>query len=288
MSDALIQVKNLSYSYAVNSGKTLSRPALQDINLEIARGTCAALIGVTGSGKSTLIQHLNGLLLPSTGLVIVDGVAINGYDTDMRKLRQRVGMLFQFPETQVFEQTIFADVAFGPRRLYLERREVRARVWRALEQVGLSPHEYAQRSPYALSGGQRRRVALAGVLAMQPDILILDEPGVGLDAQGRSEFYAQIVALRQQGLTIVLVSHDMAEVAHLADRLFVLHQGRLVLQGQPYEIFSQAQTLATYGLAPPPLNALLALLRQRGMAVPEDITTLDQAFHFLTNCSPLV
>jgi energy-coupling factor transport system ATP-binding protein len=283
MSDVIIKVENVSYVYAAGSDVSLRRPALLDINLEIVRGSYSAIIGITGSGKSTLVQHFNGLLLPTKGSVVVDGIKVGASSADLLKLRQRVGMLFQFPEAQLFERTVFADVAFGPRRMHLSRQEMRSRVLRALEQVGLPPREYAQRSPFELSGGQQRRVALAGVLAMRPAIIILDEPSVGLDAEGRAEFYAYIQALRQRGTTIVLVSHDMAEVAAFADQLFILHQGRLVIQGAPREIFSQTTVLHDYGLAPPPLNSLLTLLRQRGMAIPLEITTVDEAFLFLNS-----
>jgi energy-coupling factor transport system ATP-binding protein len=274
MKQAQIQVEHLSHIYAARQDAALRK-------VEIARGSCAAIIGVTGSGKSTLVQHFNGLLLPTSGRVFVEGIEVGARRSDLPKLRQRVGMLFQQPEAQLFERTVFADVAFGPQRLHLERRAMRARVLRALELVGLPPAEYAHRSPFELSGGQRRRVALAGVLAMAPTILVLDEPGVGLDAEGRAEFYQQMRALQGRGITIVLVSHDMAEVAHLADQLFVLHQGSLVMQGTPREIFAQPVHLREYGLAAPPLNILLDLLRQRGRKIPGEVTTLDEAFTFL-------
>ena len=283
MSDAIISLHNLCYTYHAQQDAALRRPALSDVTLEIARGSCAALIGVTGSGKSTLVQHLNGLLRPTRGSVLVDGIEVVGVDaSDLQRLRQRVGLLFQFPEVQLFERTVFADVAFGPRRLHLERREVRTRVIQALEMVGLSHKEYAQRSPFELSGGQRRRVALAGVLAMQPTILVLDEPGVGLDAAGKAEFYAQIQRLTSQGLTVVLVSHDMTEVMTLADTLFVLHQGCLVMQGTPREIFAQPEALHGYGLAAPPLSSLLMHMRRRGLEIPEEVATVDEVYHFLT------
>lgn len=281
MNDAIIQVQHLTHIYTANQPAALRRPALLDINLEIARGSCAAIIGVTGSGKSTLVQHFNGLLLPTSGTIFVDGIEVGGSSADLLKLRQRVGLLFQFPEAQLFEKTVYADVAFGPRRMKISRDEMRARVIRALASVGLPHTEYAHRSPFELSGGQRRRVALAGILAMTPTILVLDEPGVGLDAEGREEFYRHIRALKQQGITVILISHDMAEVASLADQLFVLHQGSLVMQGTPREIFAQSAPLRAYGLASPPLSELLTLLRQRGLAVPAGVVTVDEAFAFL-------
>ncbi len=278
MSDAIVQVRHLCYTYAAQGDAALRRPALLDINLEIARGSCAAIIGVTGSGKSTLVQHFNGLLLPTSGSVIVDGIEVGVNRSDLPKLRQRVGLLFQFPEAQLFERTIFADVAFGPRQLRLSRHEMRTRVIEALALVGLPYREYAHRSPFELSGGQQRRVALAAVLAMRPTILMLDESGVGLDATGKEEFYRCIQDLRQQGITVILISHDMAEVASLADQLFVLHLGRLVLQGKPRELFAQPGALHAYGLAPPPLSSLLMQLRQRGLSIPNDVMTIDEAF----------
>ncbi len=278
--DPIIVTRQLSHTYA--SGPAL-RPALHDITLEIARGSCVALIGTNGSGKSTLVQHFNGLLRPTSGTVIVDGVNVGARGVDLRALRQRVGILFQFPEGQLFERTVFADVAFGPRRMHLERREVRTRVLEALDAVGLPPHTYAARSPFDLSGGQRRRVALAGVLATAPGILILDEPTVGLDGEARAEFYTYLRRVREQRqITIVLISHDMAEVATLADRLYVLHEGRLVLQGPPRSIFTAEHALDQYGLALPPLYELLAHLRARGIAVPSTIETIDGAFAWLS------
>jgi len=221
--------------------------------------------------------------------VIVDGIDVGAVDADLVALRQRVGMLFQFPEAQLFEHTVFADVAFGPRRMKLDKREVRQRVIKALEMVGLPHHEFASRSPFELSGGQKRRVALAGVLAMSPTILILDEPTVGLDAEGRAEFYHHLQHARQErGITIVLVSHDMAEVAALADQLFVLHSGHLVMQGTPRSVFSQGDRLRKWGLAAPPLSELLTLLRKRGLPIPEDTLTLDEAFKVLQEVEKII
>ncbi len=279
MSDAIVVTKSLFHTY--QSG-AIRKAALVGINMEIARGSCAALIGVTGSGKTTLVQHFNGLLIPTSGTVIVDGVNVGGRGVNLRRLRQRVGMLFQFPEAQLFERTVFADVAFGLQRMHIGRHERRARVHAALELVGLPHQEYGPRSPFALSGGQQRRVALAGVLAMSPSVLILDEPTVGLDAEARTEFYSYLQRVRQErGVTIILVSHDMNEVAMLADMLFVLHNGQLVMHGTPRVLFAQSEKLYQWGLAPPPLSELLTLLRKQGMAIPEDILTLDEAFNVL-------
>lgn len=279
MPGPIIVTHHLFHTY--QSG-AISREALIDIDLEIASGSCVAVIGVTGSGKSTLVQHFNGLLRPTKGTVIVDGIDVGARGVDLRSMRQHVGMLFQFPEGQLFERTIFADVAFGPQRMNLGRHEVRARVIAALETVGLPYHEYGARSPFDLSGGQRRRVALAGVLAMLPTILVLDEPTVGLDADGRAEFYTYLRRVQEvQGVTIILVSHDMAEVASLADQLFVLHEGRLVMQGTPRSIFTESDRLRQCGLLAPPLGELLSLLRAKGLAIPTEIFTLDEAFLWL-------
>jgi len=282
--ESIIIAKNLTHIYQTNQSSPLQKAALIDINLEITRGSCVAIIGITGSSKSTLVQHFNGLLRPTSGTVIVNGVDVNAKGLDLALLRQRVGMLFQFPEAQLFERTVYADVAFGPRRMKLGRHEIRTRVLTALDMVGLPHREFAQRSPFELSGGQMRRVALAGVLAMSPTILVLDEPTVGLDADGRIEFYSYLGRIRQEkGVTIVLVSHDMAEVASLADWLFVLHDGQLVMQGTPLSVYNQGDVLRKWGLATPPLNELLTLLRKKGLTIPEEIFTLEEAFALLQN-----
>ena len=279
MTDSIIVTCHLTHIYQSKNAGPLQKTALTDVSLEIEHGSCAAIIGVTGSGKSTLVQHFNGLLRPTSGSVLVDGIDVNDKYTDRTALRRRIGMLFQFPEAQLFERTVYADVAFGPRRMKLRRKTIRTRVQNALDQVGLPHREFASRSPFELSGGQKRRVALAGVLAMSPSILILDEPTVGLDAAGREEFYTYLQHIKEQrGVTIVLVSHNMAEVAALADKLFVLHNGRLVMQGEPRSIFARGEELREWGLAAPPLNELLALLRRGGMALPNDVSTLDQAY----------
>ncbi len=275
MTDPIIVVKNLSYSYGAGP---LRKAALVDVSLEIARGSCAGIVGVTGSGKSTLVQHFNGLLRPSAGAVLVDGIAIQDRRADLRALRRRVGMLFQFPEAQLFERTVFDDVAFGPRQMDLAPHEVQARAAGALELVGLPHREYARRSPFELSGGQMRRVALAGVLALAPTVLVLDEPTTGLDAQGRAEFYGYVRRAQQErGVTVVLVSHDMAEVAALAERVWVLHEGRLALEGPPRQVFAQVERLRACGLAAPPLSELLALLRAQGLPIPAEALTIEEA-----------
>jgi energy-coupling factor transport system ATP-binding protein len=279
LTDPIISVKNMYHTY--QSGP-LQKAALVDITMEIERGSCSAIIGITGSGKTTLVQHFNGLLRPTSGALVVDGVNVKAKGGDVSTLRQLVGMLFQFPETQLFEHTVYADVAFGPRRLHLSKSEIRNRVLHALDAVGLPPRQYAQRSPFELSGGQRRRVALAGVLAMSPKILVLDEPTTGLDADGRGEFYQYLRRVQQkEGVTVILVSHDMSEVALLADQLFVLHNGHLVAQGSPRAVFAQDSMLREWGLMQPPLSELLGLLRKQGLAIPERVFTLEEAFSAL-------
>jgi energy-coupling factor transport system ATP-binding protein len=274
-SDPIISARDLSHTYL--SGP-LARPALVGVSLQIARGSCAAICGVTGSGKSTLVQHFNGLLRPSSGALVVDGIDLAAPETDLRAVRQRVGMLFQSPEAQLFAPTVLADVAFGPRQAGLPLAAAQGRALAALEQVGLPPQIYAMRSPFELSGGQMRRAALAGVLALDPSVLVLDEPTVGLDALGRAEFYTQVRrAQAERGVTVVLVSHDMAEVAALAGQLVVLYQGRLVADGAPAELFVRGAELRAWGLAAPPLAELLDLLRAGGAALPPGLHTIAGA-----------
>jgi energy-coupling factor transport system ATP-binding protein len=244
--------------------------ALRDVSLEIADGSVAAIVGVTGSGKSTLVQHFNGLLRPTKGHVWVDGVAIGtARGAELRRLRQRVGMLFQFPEAQLFAETVYDDVAFGLRQLGFDVAAVEARVRAGLRAVALDDGEdMLRRSPFALSGGQRRRVALAGALALRPRVLVLDEPSAGLDAEARDELYAHLLEVRRRdGMTIVIVSHDMAEVAALADVLFVLAGGQLRLSGPPDEVFQRAGEIDQAGLLPPPLAQVVQMAHARGLAL---------------------
>ncbi len=270
----VIQTHHLNYIY--NSG-SLAKSALSDITLEIERGSCAAIIGVTGSGKSTLVQHFNGLLTPSSGEIFINGEPIPRNNEARRRLRQQVGMLFQFPETQLFARTVATDVAFGPQRLKLGRDEVQKQVREALEIVGLPLEEFGDRSPFSLSGGQMRRVAMAGMLAMAPNVLVLDEPTTGLDADARLEFYQYLEKIRRErGVTIILVSHDMSEVARLADRLFVLAQGHLIMQGTPQELFAEGERLNEAGLGLPPLSELTLLLRRQGIALPAGLLTVEE------------
>jgi energy-coupling factor transport system ATP-binding protein len=266
-----IVVEHLTYYYARNT--PTEHRGLHDVSLEIPDGACVAIVGVTGSGKSTLAQHFNGLLIPSEGSVTVDGMRIEPSGVSraqLFQLRQRVGLLFQFPEAQLFAETIFEDVAFGPLHQKISASEVKSRVRWAMEAVALpSDDAFLQRSPFALSGGQRRRVALAGVLAMRPRTLVLDEPTAGLDAEARDELYAQLGRLRaQESLTAVLISHDMSEVAALAQTVFVLANSELRLAGPPAEIFLQPAEIEACGLLAPPLAQVAALAGERGAPIP--------------------
>lgn len=276
-----ILVEHLTHTY--NAGTPTARVALRDVSLRIEDGACAAIVGITGSGKSTLVQHFNGLLRPTSGRIVVHDIEVSahaGKSADLRGLRRRVGLLFQFPEAQLFAPTIFDDVAFGPRQLGLDEATVRQRVRRALASVALGDDDaFLSRAPFALSGGQRRRVALAGVLAMQPRVLVLDEPSAGLDAEARDELYARLAELRaRDGLTIVLVSHDMGEVARLADTLFILSQGELKLSGAPDAVFRRTEEIVACGLLPPPLAQVAALAGAGGLPLsPPHLTVRDLA-----------
>lgn len=271
-----IVVEKLSYIYG--EGTPFQIKALDDINFSIAEGEFVGIIGQTGSGKSTLIQHLNGLIKPASGRVLVDQHDLSEKGVDLRTVRQRVGLVFQYPEHQLFEETVAKDVAFGPKNLGLASTEIEQRVKQALAQVGLSLEEIGQRSPFELSGGQMRRVAIAGVLAMRPKVLILDEPTAGLDPRGREELLSELTALHQRdGLTVVLVSHSMEEIARVASRLIVLHQGKVFADGTPREVFALARDLRRIGLGTPQVTELLQALRECGLNLPEVALSVAEA-----------
>lgn len=271
-----IRVEHLTHIYM--PGTPMEAVALEDVSLEIADGEFVGLIGQTGSGKSTLVQHFNGLLKPTSGKVYVDGLDLGAKGTDLKEVRRRVGLVFQYPEHQLFEETVFADIAFGPRNMGLEGEELTRRVREAMEMVGLDYESLKDRSPFELSGGQMRRVAIAGVLAMKPKGLVLDEPTAGLDPRGRNEILQQVKELhRRFGLTVVLVSHRMEDVARLADRLLVMHQGRLVLTGTTREVFRQAEVLQEIGLGVPQVTELMRRLRGRWPKLPVDVLTVEEA-----------
>jgi len=251
--------------------------ALQDINLKIEDGEFIGIIGHTGSGKSTLIQHMNGLEKATSGGIYFNGQDIYDEDFNMKELRSKVGLVFQYPEHQLFETTIFADVCFGPKNLGLDRKTVELRAYEALKSVGF-PNELFYQPPFDLSGGQKRRVAIAGVLAMKPEVLILDEPTAGLDPAGRDEILELISNMHKElGITIILVSHSMEDVAKYVDRIIVMNQGSVMYDGTPKAVFRQYETLEQVGLAAPQVTYLMHELKAKGLPVDIDATTVEEA-----------
>ena len=270
-----IIVHHLVHEYGTDT--KLNTLALDDINLVIPDGQFLGLIGHTGSGKTTLIQHLDALLTPQSGTVYLDGEDIFEKDYDRRKLRSSVGLVFQYPEHQLFETTVFADVCFGPKNLGLDKKEAELRAYDALKLVGLEDEVFYQ-SPFDLSGGQKRRVAIAGVLAMQPKVLILDEPTAGLDPKGRDEILDCISALHQKkDMTVILVSHSMEDVAKYVERIIVMNKGKVFLDGTPKEVFAHYKELEEIGLAAPEVTYIMHELAAKGMAVDTGATTLEEA-----------
>ena len=264
-----IVIENLTHTYM--PGSPFQATAIHGVSLTIRDGEFIGLIGHTGSGKSTLIQHLNGLLRPSSGRVLIDGKDLFAKDTDKREVRRKVGLVFQYPENQLFEETVAADIAFGPKNLGLSPEEVDARVRDACAQVHLDYETFKERSVFELSGGQMRRAAIAGVLAMQPQTLILDEPCAGLDPRGRDEILGLVRELqRTRGTTVVMVSHSMDDVASLVSRVIVMNRGQIAMDGTPREIFRQGEALRAMGLDVPEAARLAARLREKGFDVPED------------------
>ena len=257
-------------------GTNMEVAALKDINLVIPDGQFIGLIGHTGSGKSTLVQHLNGLIEATSGSVYFNGEDIYDKDYDRKKLRSKVGLVFQYPEHQLFETDVFKDVCFGPKNLGLDRKETELRAYKALKMVGL-PDEYFYQSPFDLSGGQKRRVAIAGVLAMEPDVLILDEPTAGLDPKGRDEILELIKGLQETGMTIILVSHSMEDIANYVDRIIVMNKGSVMLDGVPKDVFAHYKELEEVGLAARAVTYIMQQLKQNGFAVSTDATTIEEA-----------
>jgi len=271
-----IIIKELNHIYDPDS--PFETQALKDINIDIKDGEFVGLIGHTGSGKSTLIQQLNGLLKPSQGIIEVNGVDLTAKKVSLANVRKKVGLVFQYPEYQLFEETVEKDIAFGPKNLKLSSEVISQRVKKAMEYVGLDYETIKGKSPFDLSGGQKRRVAIAGVLAMEPEILILDEPTAGLDPKGRDEILNQIKRLHEQeGITVVLVSHSMEDVARLVDRLIVMHKGQVVLDDMPKEVFKNADYLNEIGLDVPQITKLIRRLIEKGIDIDEEIITVEQA-----------
>ncbi len=274
-----IRLQDVTYIYM--SKTPYEKAAIKKIDLEIKQGEFVGIIGHTGSGKSTLVQHLNGLLKPSSGMVHIDGQNIHEKGETARNAKRSVGMVFQYPEHQLFEESVYEDIAFGPRNLGVKEEEIETRVKKALDFVGLDFEKFAKRTPFQLSGGQMRRVAIAGVVALDPKYLVLDEPSAGLDPRGRDEIFGQIINLHQAtGITVVLVSHNMEDVARMANRLIVMNKGEILLDGKPKDIFCNHQAqLKEAGVDVPPLTLLMNQFKQRGLEIDSaviDIATAAQ------------
>ena len=272
-----ITLNNITYVYGQKT--PFEKTALDDVNLTIEEGEFVGIIGHTGSGKSTLVQHLNGLLHPTEGVVTIDDVDVAQKTEEAKNMRHRVGMVFQYAEHQLFEETIARDIAFGPRNLGCSEEEIDRRVRDAMEFVGLDYEEYANRSPFHLSGGQMRRVAIAGVVALEPKYLILDEPSAGLDPFGREEIFQKIIELHEKkGVTVVLVSHNMEDISRMANRLIVMDKGRVLLDGKPLDIFRHhKKELQSAGVDVPPVSALVDFLNEKGLKVCDKVLSVDDA-----------
>ncbi len=272
-----INFENVTYTYMPKT--PYQRTAIQNINLTIQNGEFVGIIGHTGSGKSTLVQHMNGLITPTSGHVRVEGIDLKDKNQAARDARRRVGMVFQYPEHQLFEETIYQDIAFGPKNLSIPEEQIESRVRRAMEFVGLDFATFKDRSPFNLSGGQMRRVAIAGVIALEPAYLVLDEPAAGLDPRGRDEIFSQIVKLHQQtDTTVILVSHNMEDVARFATRVLVMNGGQITLDGPPEDIFTHGrEELTSAGLDVPPLTALIDKLQAKGLPIGNTALTAEAA-----------
>jgi energy-coupling factor transport system ATP-binding protein len=277
-----IIAENLTHVYM--QGSPFESTALENINLEIKEGEFVGLIGHTGSGKSTLIQHFNGLLKPTSGKIIVNGINAGEKGKDLKILRQHVGLVFQYPEHQLFEETVYQDIAFGPKNLGLSQETIKDRVEEAMSLVGLDFNEIKDRSPFEISGGQRRRTAIAGVLAMKPKILILDEPTAGLDPRGRDEIFGRIKDLHiKSKITIILVSHSMEDIAKLVQKVIVMNKGKIALTGSLSDVFRHSKKLESMGLGIPQITQLMHALRKKGADLPEDIYSVQQAKNAIIN-----
>jgi energy-coupling factor transport system ATP-binding protein len=270
----LIELKNVTHVYEHERGTRV----LKNVNLEIRENEFIGLIGHTGSGKSTLAQILNGLIKPSEGNVIIDGIDITKEKVNLQRIRQKIGLVFQYPEHQLFEETVYKDIAFGPGNLELDPEDIEIRVREALELVGLNYEEFKNRSPFNLSGGQQRKVAIAGVLAMKPEVLILDEPTAGLDPQGRRQLMGLLETLyKKEGITIILISHRMEEIARLSTRVIVLCEGKVQFDDSPEKVFAEVETIKKLSLGLPEITEILHCIKERGFDVRTDIFTIDGA-----------
>ena len=269
----ILEAKNLTYTYSI--GSPFEKTAVDHINLQIEQGEFVGIIGHTGSGKSTLMQMMNGLLKPTSGTVLLDGKDILEKGADRRAVRFQVGLVFQYPEYQLFEETVYKDIAFGPKNMGLDEKEIDRRVRETAEAVGLR-EELLEKAPYALSGGQKRRVAIAGVMAMEPRVLILDEPTAGLDPKGRTKILSQLREYHKRtGCTVMLVSHSMEDVAKYVSKLLVLSHAKVVCYDTPSNVFSRGDELEKMGLALPQITRVFRLLRERGITFPEEVYTVN-------------
>ena len=272
----MIEVKNLTHIY--NEGLPHESVALDNVSFRIEDKSFVGVIGHTGSGKSTLLQHLNGLLKPDSGSIVIDGVDITDSHTKMLDIRKKVGLVFQYPEYQLFEETVAKDVAFGPTNLGLDQEEIDARVRESIGLVGLDYERLKDKSPFELSGGQKRRVAIAGVLAMKPDILVLDEPTAGLNPKAHFDILDMVADIhRRENNITIFVSHNMNDIARMSDQVLVIDKGRLAMDGTPSEVFRREEELKAMGLALPDATEIVSQLRKRGMELPADCLTVDQA-----------
>ncbi len=267
-----IKIENLTHIYMKDT--VFQHIALDDITMTIEDGEFIGLIGHTGSGKSTLIQHLNGLLKPTSGKIFLDDVDINSKEASLKTIRQKVGLVFQYPEHQLFEETVYKDIAFGPKNLGLDEKEIEKRVKSSLEMVGLNYDEIKNSSPFDLSGGQKRRIAIAGVVAMKPKVLILDEPTAGLDPRGRDEILGHIKKLHvKEKMTVILVSHSMEDIAKLVGKIIVMNRGKIMLTDTPDKVFKEIKLLENVGLGVPQVSYLMRELKDRGFSVEDSIST---------------
>ncbi len=272
---SVIRTENLTYTYS--QGTPFEKTAVKDVNIEIEEGELVGIIGHTGSGKSTLIQHLNGLIKPTSGKIFIDGVDIHDKDVKLRDIRFKVGLVFQYPEYQIFEETVYKDIAFGPTNMGLDEGEIDKRVRETAKLVGIDD-SLLNKSPFELSGGQKRRVAIAGVMAMRPKVLILDEPTAGLDPRGREMILGQIKHYHKEtGSTVLLVSHSMEDVARFAQKILVMNKGEVFCYDTPPAVFARADEIAAIGLSVPQITKVFSMLRSRGIDIRGDVYTIEFA-----------